>query len=367
MRRALVALPVAGALAGLLVLLFLGLGSGRAAPPGSVSSPASASSPPSSVGAAASPATAAPAVSAVAPLLSERPKVVAVSQETSGCPSLEGSRLLSAYFAVGELDKGRATLDALRHTIETQEVSVQFLVATVPEPRLGFDTTVESLTRALEVTGFLLDRYLLPWSVVTDKRSTDSACPLDQPGIALFQRSVGVGGGRTRRSLLLLYLVGESPVAGIYKSAFIRAIDDLQRLRAMLPPSLCDSCGEVRVVGPAFSGAVVSMEQLLTHYPALSFRMLSGRATNGTIRDQIQKFDGGGRRISYQATVIPDEALQTEFFCFLTETLGADEHDVALITESSTGYGQAVIAAQAGQTQGLPPGHARVFTAPTAR
>jgi len=280
---------------------------------------------------------------------------------------LEGSRLLSAHFTVGELDRGKATLDALRHTIEAQEVGVQFLVATVPEPRLGFDTTVESLTRALEVTGFLLDRYLLPWSVATDKRSVDSACPLDQPGIALFQRSVEVGDGRTRRSLLILYLVGESPVAGIYKSAFIRAIDDLQRLRAMLPPSLCDSCGEVRVVGPAFSGAVVSMEQLLAHFPALSFRMLSGRATNRTIRDQIQKFDGGGRRVSYQATVIPDEALQTEFFCFLTETLGADEHDVALITESSTGYGQAVIAAQAGQNQGLPPGHARVFPAPTAR
>src|SRR5207244_925637 len=28
------------------------------------------------------------------------------------------------------------------------------------------------------------------------------------------------------------------------------------------------------------------------------------------------------------------------FFCYLTETLGADEHDVALVTESSTVYGQ---------------------------
>ncbi len=299
----------------------------------------------------------------VVPLVQERARV---SSETSGCASLEGSRLLSAYFAVGEVDKGRATLDAVRQIISSQDVTVQFLIATVPEPRLGFDGTIESITRALEATGFLLDRYLLPWSVSADKRVADSACPLDQPGIALFHRvssAPNQPSGPTRRNLLLLYIVGESPVAGIHKSAFIRAVDDLQRLREMLPPARCESCGEVRVVGPAFSGGVVSVEQLLSHYPALSFRMLSGRATNGAIRDQIQKYDGGGRSVHFQATVIPDEALQTEFFCYLTETLGADEHDVALITESSTGYGQAVIAANADQSQGLPPSNPRVFPA----
>jgi len=220
-----------------------------------------------------------------------------VSSETSGCTSFEGSRLLSAYFALGETEKGRATLDAIRREVEHQGVSIQFLVATVPEPRLGFDTTVESLTRALEATGFLLDRYLLPWTVVTDKRSADSACPVDQPGIALFQRSVEGPSGQSRRGLLLLYLVGESPVAGIHKSAFLRAVDDMQRLRAMLPDGKCESCGEVRIVGPAFSGAVVSLEQLLSHYRTLSFRLLSGRATNGAIRAQIRTFDGGGRSV----------------------------------------------------------------------
>lgn len=107
---------------------------------------------------------------------------------------------------------------------------------------------------------------------------------------------------------------------------------------------------------------MVSLEQLLS-LRTLSFRLLSGRATNGAIRAQIRKFDGGGRSVRYEATVIPDEALQTEFFCFLTETLGADEHDVALITESSTGYGQAVIAAQADQSHATPLAHDRVLPA----
>ena len=95
----------------------------------------------------------------------------------------------------------------------------------------------------------------------------------------------------------------------VHKSAFLRAVDDMQRLRAMLPDGKCESCGEVRIVGPAFSGAVVSLEQLLSHYRTLSFRLLSGRATNGAIRAQIRKFDGGGRSVRYEATVIPDDPL----------------------------------------------------------
>ena len=291
----------------------------------------------------------------------------AASAEPASCATIDAARLLSAYFSFAESDKKDGSLDAVQATLARQGVSIQFLIATVPEPRLGFDGTIEAITRALEATGFLLDRYLLPWNAMGEKRVSDSSCPLEQPGIALFQRrEVESKAGTTvssRRSLLLLYVVGESPVAGIHKPAFVRAVDDIQRLSAIVPGSQCASCAELRVIGPAFSGSVVSIEQLLDRYPSLSFRFLSGRATNGAIRDQIQRHDGGVRRVQYQATVIPDEALQTEFFCYLTETMGADEHDIALITESSTGYGQAVIAANADQSQGLPPPHARVVSA----
>ncbi|HNK44774.1 MAG TPA: hypothetical protein PKL17_08335, partial [Pseudomonadota bacterium] len=304
----------------------------------------------------------APAEPVLPPVSTEKAKPA--NEPGAACPKLEASRLLSAYFAIPDGDKGRANHDAIHQALVSQDVSVQFLVATVPEPRLGFDGTVESITRALEATGFLLDRYLLPWNPQADKRSGESSCSQDQPGVALFHRAATASGhGGSRRGLLLLYLVGESPIAGIHKPAFISAIDDLLRIRALVPDGRCESCNEVRMVGPAFSGAVVSLDQILAHFPSLSFRMLSGRATSGAIRDQIQKWNDGMRSVRYQATVIPDEALQTEFFCFLTETLGADEHDVALISESSTGYGQAVIAAQASQSQGLPPGYDRVFPA----
>lgn len=287
--------------------------------------------------------------------------------EPAGCANVEASKLLSAYFTVAESDKKDTLPEELRATLTRQGVSIQFLIATVPEPRLGFDGTIESITRALEATGFLLDRYLLPWNTTGEKRTLDSQCPLEQPGLALFQRrEVIAQPGETtasRRSLLLLYVVGESPVAGIHKPAFVRAVEDIGRVSALLPMAQCASCSELRVLGPAFSGSVVSIEQLLLRFPSQSFRFLSGRATNGAIREQILRHDGGGRHVQYQATVIPDEALQTEFFCYLTETMGADEHDIALITESSTGYGQAVIAANADQSQGLPPQYARVVPA----
>ena len=239
---------------------------------------------------------------------------------------------------------------------------MQFLLATVPEPRLGFDGTIESITRALETAGFLLERYFLPWPQNRDRRNTDAQCEADQAGVGLFYRTVpGKNSDEApTHEVLLLYLVSESPISGVSKTAFVSAVRSVQRLSKQLPKDRCVGCSEIRLVGPAFSGAVVSLKQVLEQFPTVSFRILSGRATNGAIRKQIEH-TVGSRHVSFQSTVIPDEALQTEFFCFLTETLGADEHDIALITESSTGYGQAVIASQVGQETGPVPLHDRVL------
>jgi hypothetical protein len=306
--------------------------------------------------------------------LATSPSDTVPSSPTSPCASFDSRRLLAAHLVTGNAEPGRISDEDLRLAIEKQNLDLQFLVATVPEPRLGFDGTLEAMTRALESVGFLLDRHLLPWQTTTDRPSPDAHCVSEQPGVALFQRAHHQERDdrstspptspptSPRRNLLLLYLVGESPISGVSKTALIRAVEDVQNLRRLLPPSRCLSCDEIRLVGPAFSGAVVSLKQVLDHFPTLSFHILSGRATNGAIRKQLEQ-QTPTRRVRYQATVIPDDALQTEFFCFLTETLGADEHDIALITESSTGYGQAVIASQAGYEPGPLPPHDRVFPA----
>ncbi|MFO0576925.1 MAG: hypothetical protein U1A78_23220 [Polyangia bacterium] len=331
----------------LLVLSVLLLG-GAAAPP---------ATPPAAAPAAAAPPAAAPAA------VAQPPASPAPAASESECRPRDALRLLGEALA---LPVGSDTA-AVAQALVRGDLELSFLLAMVPEPRLGFDGTVESLVRALETTGHTLDRYYLPWEAPSgDGARRRGGCQEQVPGVALFQRpapgaapDVVPAPASGRRRLMLLYLIGESPLAGAYKPAFARAVEQQRELRRALaelePPAApgtgrCARCEEVRLVGPAFSGGSASLETLLDAFPAESFTILSGRATNAAIQHELVRHSTPQRRVSMHATVIPDEALQTEFFCYLTETLGADPHDIALITESSTGYGQAVIAQNAAPT-----------------
>lgn len=260
----------------------------------------------------------------------------------AGCSLPSGSALLSEFLAIP--NQPAALVDGLTR----DHAEVEFLIATVPDPRLGFDGAVEAISRALEAAGHTLDRHTLPWTQRPDKGTT--TCPEHIPGIALFVRPPEPG--KNPRRLLLVYLVGESPTYGVYKTAFLHAAHEVATLRALLPPPLCRKCDGLRLLGPAFSGAASSLEELLEH-PAmrsLPFTIISGRATDVAIQPQLRRHARPDRPITFSATVIPDQALQTEFFCYLTETLGADDHDIAVLTESTTVYGQA-----AGQSPDAPP------------
>lgn len=350
----------------LLVLSSLLLGGADAPPPAAPPAPAPAAASPT-----APAAVAAPAGSAAAATAPSTAPATAASPDASECKPRDGLRLLSESLALPPGSDAAAVARALVRA----DIELSFLHAMVPEPRLGFDGTVESLVRALETTGHTLDRYYLPWEASAERRRL--ACQEQFPGVALFHRNEqnnpptpgqtagptgvqSVGSG-PRGRLLLLYIIGESPLAGVHKAAFVRAIEQQQQLRkalkdaepalALAPgvesvarPERCARCQEVRLVGPAFSGGTPALETLIDAFPTESFTILSGRATNSAIQHDLTRHTNDKRRVTMFATVVPDEALQTEFFCYLAGKLGADPHSIALITESSTGYGQAVIA-----------------------
>ena len=293
----------------------------------------------------------------------------ATSPEASDgdCHMRDGKRLLLDYFAPAPAPAA-ATTDAassatpeaeLQRILQRGDTQLEFLLATVPEPRLGFDGTVEAITRALEATGYTLDRYYLPWDSSSEKRR--AGCQMDYPGVALFMRSPDPSLPSDPRRIILLHLVGESPIAGIHKPSFVRAVEEIKQLRTLVPSARCPSCDKLRILGPAFSGAAASLEQLLDRFPTDNFQILSGRATNAAIQPLLTRHSSKSRSVTFQATVIPDEAMQAEFFCYLTETLGANEHDIALVTESSTAYGQAVIAQNADAGLGDSKHHASVL------
>jgi hypothetical protein len=155
----------------------------------------------------------------------------ATSPEASDgdCHVRDGKRLLLDYFApapapaAGTTDAASsATPEAeLQRILQRGDTQLEFLLATVPEPRLGFDGTVEAITRALEATGYTLDRYYLPWDSSSEKRR--AGCQMDYPGVALFMRAPDPSLPSDPRRIILLHLVGESPIAGIHKPSFVRA------------------------------------------------------------------------------------------------------------------------------------------------
>ncbi len=227
----------------------------------------------------------------------------------------------------------------LLEALSRDHADVEFLVATVPEPRLGFDGVVESIARALEAASYTLDRYALPFAQRESKSPV--ACQEHLPGVALFVSPKNPS--THERHLLLVYFIGESPTAGIYRPAFLRAAEEMALLRRQLPAERCRNCTQVNLLGPAFSGGAASLEQLLEHplVANLPFTILSGRATDNAIQGLLEGHGRKNRQVSFHATMIPDDALQTEFFCYLTETMGADDHDIAVLSESSTVFGQA--------------------------
>lgn len=290
-----------------------------------------------------------------------------IDSNRAQCPHESGATLLERFYGLPEQSVSADAVNrgALEAALIRDQATLEFLFASVPEPQLGFDGVVEALTRALEATGHTLDRYSLPWpagnSGAVAPPPPARPCPEVVPGVALFVHTPGpsvttatgaqaANKPKPPRRLVLVYLVGESPIAGIYKSAFLRALGETRELRRLVAPERCQRCDEVRLVGPAFSGAVASLEQLLAHPLAedRSFDIMTGRASNSEIKAILERHSRpgpGGRTVKVRATVIPDSALTAEFFCYLTETLGADEHDVALVTESSTVYGQGTMRA----------------------
>jgi hypothetical protein len=145
------------------------------------------------------------------------------------------------------------------------DASFRCLIATVPDPvdsRFDylFDQVVESLQRAVESEGFVVDRAWLPWRQTsgTTAKITRSRLFERQPGLIIFRQSspdrTGNQSGESRHPrLLLMFLVGETPTAGIHKVALRRALDLVAGC-----PRLNDHA--IRLISPFFSGSHTSLE-----------------------------------------------------------------------------------------------------------
>lgn len=215
---------------------------------------------------------------------------------------------------------------------------VQSLIATVADPfdshlDWSFDATQEAIRRAFETSGYVLDRFWIPDanSVVIDPVTKDTVSARTQyPGVLVFRRT----DSSETASLYLVYLVGETPTAGIHRNAFRAALVERDSL-----VGLHTAYDTLRIVGPTFSGSAGSLRRLLDEWtqahPADTrpIRVISGSATSVN----VERFRTS--RISFQATVQSDRSFLAGIDT-VRRMLGVRRAQVAVLSEGSTEYGR---------------------------
>ncbi len=293
------------------------------------------------------------------------------------------------------------------HTLSPEEelkrrihgYDTEFLIATVPDPidsphAHAFDQAVDSIQRAIEKKdGYILDRCWLPWELDRKakpkdaKGDDDKAKPADKPtnlretnpGVLLLRHGPDKAKGVARPGLCVVFLVGETPMTGVHKQAFHKA------LRIMADVGHPES-EPVRVIGPYFSGSQTSLQFVMgdwwtlskspyyfASHPDYKFSIITGNASAVRAKDFFGyeanksnfpdwKPDG----VEFSSTIIPTKITLNGMLRYLTRRDGTSSTDpigsdltllpgkVALLTESNTGFGKTVAGMRNDQVIVLP-------------
>ena len=263
--------------------------------------------------------------------------------------------LLAEYFGV-DTPMNYASDDPgapIRRAAARHSTSLEFLIATVPDPidsyqTWQFDPQIDAIRQGIEASGYLLDRFFLPDTRVDPKAQTTKAPTLREvhrhwPGVILFR-------SKKATSLLVLFLIPETPVAGIHQEPFSHAIqfvDDWMNRDAKATP------GPIRILGPTFSGSTPSIVRGLVNFDDASWRkanrdvrIVSGSASNDSNRDRFENKTLGLKRTSirFQATMHSNSAVTAGLREFLKDA--GIEGITASLSESSTAFGDEVVGAK---------------------
>ncbi|HUA33672.1 MAG TPA: hypothetical protein VMA09_08700 [Candidatus Binataceae bacterium] len=274
------------------------------------------------------------------------------AQAASSAPEHSGLAEVNEYLCGGDAPGCAAYQDA-----RAGNYSINTLVAIVPDPvesglRSDFDNSIDSIQRAAGMAGFLPDRFDLPWVPSATSDSSESRVktglgdddsnsgggikrnPEREPGLMLFRDKSG-------RSLLLLFLIGETPTAGIHKTAMSLTAAQMCALREEFPPRPDGggfNSGSVKIMGPTYSGSAESLQLAITDASAVlkacgldRIDIVSGSASAVKAQD-FTSIPG----VSFHATTLPSESeINT-----LMNAFEARPGEFALLSEEGTSFGE---------------------------
>ena len=198
---------------------------------------------------------------------------------------------------------------------------ISFLIATLPNPenpslRYEFDRYSDSIQLALSHENYFLAKSYLPWTGQSAAKDGANGTPPEhsgRPGVMLFRRADSQSGDLTdtqcgdlndrhpaRDSLMVVFVVGETPTEGVDAAALRSALDQVARLcgwigadAASAPAHLVELTRyqpyEIKIIGPSYSGSATSIQEVLRSWiyfdrlpqsaPPISISLLSGSAT----------------------------------------------------------------------------------------
>jgi hypothetical protein len=255
--------------------------------------------------------------------------------------------------------------------------TVRFMIALVSDPIESSadhcDPYLDAIQRAFEAEEHLIDQHHLHWpEFLAGKTERGEPRYRREPGVILFRRlpgrmplagsesasghdhsqrdtdagSQGSGHEHPPAEIFVVFVVGETPIAGIHKPALHHAITFVDAWRR---------CGEeqqpIRILGPTYSGSAQSLRLALhewveQHDCSLAVEVLSGSATARANKEHLEFVEHIGTHAllsTFHAMYLNTEETFLAFYEeFLRKRLHASPRDVVLIHEGNTSYGDAI-------------------------
>ena len=238
-------------------------------------------------------------------------------------------------------------------------------IATVPDPELThlsltFDRYIESITWGvadgdLDGQRYSLTGYWFPWRADL-KQPTDAGGlkaaeddrdkRVNTPGLLLFRQRTDPLHQRTDpQSLLLVFLVGETPTSGVNRVAFQKAWNYATSSLATDNLPICPPGSCVGILGPSFTGSLPSLSLLLQQQSAPTNTFVISTIT-GAPADPLPALNA-----HFCSTAERGDNTRQAFLSYLANltTLGTAPRplsdisgQLAYLVEDETGYGEAI-------------------------
>lgn len=233
------------------------------------------------------------------------------------------------------------------------EQNIRALIATVPDPlhtRMAIETDryLDAIQQAAFRSGWELATQWLPWTIKAEaaqrpesKDSSAGTFDVEKlPGLLVFRPHFEPYKNVNR--LLLVFVVGETPTAGVNGFQFQLARETLTRLGSDEPTTLF-------VAGPNFSGSFLSLTRLLEESPGSShIELHAGSVSNEDYaRAMLLELQSKGFKVdsrppnqpsvTFHGSTLPSASFH-HHFVRLVKAFGLRSEQAAELVEDETGF-----------------------------